>query len=341
MSIAILPIVVVSAVLTWLASGSLSRTLAKATSGLEENTTYARDALAASQEAGMDNIARSLYSMCATQQHAISETLKAQLNSARTSLQASGAVSQSDEKVTWQAVNQFTKQTQETSLPKMLVGKQWLGQNADQATESPIVDGTAELGATCTIFQRMNQAGDMLRVCTNVMKLDGTRAIGTYIPATNPDGTPNAVVSTVLRGETYSGRAFVVNAWYWTSYEPLRDAAGEVIGILYVGVRESDLVAPVRQAVLDTRVGETGYVYVLHAAGNERGVLRHFEGWRSRRRGHLGCQGLRRQPLHPGHLQDGVGVEAGRGWPGPLSVEERRRSGASLQDGQARLLPAA
>jgi len=135
-------------------------------------------------------------------------------------------------------------------------------------TASPVVDKTRELvGGTCTIFQRMNPQGDMLRVCTNVEKLDGTRAIGTYIPAVNPDGKPNPVVSTVLRGETFRGRAYVVNKWYITAYEPVFDADHKVVGVLYVGVPQES-VASLRQAIMDIQVGTTGYVYVLDSQGN-------------------------------------------------------------------------
>ncbi len=36
----------------------------------------------------------------------------------------------------------------------------------------------------------------------------------------------------------YRGRAFVVDAWYMTGYEPLRNATGEITGMLYVGANE-------------------------------------------------------------------------------------------------------
>ena len=42
-------------------------------------------------------------------------------------------------------------------------------------------------GATVTIFQK-TPSGDFLRVATNVQAASGSRAIGTYIPVTNPDG---------------------------------------------------------------------------------------------------------------------------------------------------------
>jgi len=80
----------------------------------------------------------------------------------------------------------------------------------------------------------------MLRVCTNVQKKDGSRAVGTYIARTNSDGTLNAVVAAVLRGETYQGRAIVVDRWYVTAYEPIVDQTNKVVGMLFVGVPQEE-----------------------------------------------------------------------------------------------------
>ena len=216
----------------------------------------------------LDHIASGVHSMCEAQQELLQGKVRSDLQVARRELTLAGAISLAEEKISWDAVNQYSKRGTPVELPKMLVGGEWLGQNHDMAVDSPVVDATRDLvGGTCTIFQRMNAAGDMLRVCTNVEKTDGTRAIGTYIPAVNPDGKPNPVLATVLRGETFLGRAFVVNAWYITAYEPIRDAAGEVAGILYVGVKEQDNVS-LRNAVMDIQVGETGYVFVLDSKGH-------------------------------------------------------------------------
>jgi len=90
--------------------------------------------------------------------------------------------------------------------------------------KSSIVDKVKSLvGGTCTIFQRLDEAGSMLRVATNVVKKDGKRAVGTYIPAINSDGKPNPVIKEVLNGRTFRGRAFVVDRWYITAYEPIYD----------------------------------------------------------------------------------------------------------------------
>jgi len=80
----------------------------------------------------------------------------------------------------------------------------------------------ADIG-TATIFQ-----GD-LRISTNVMNKDGTRAIGTRVS--------EVVNKQVLgKGKDWVDEAFVVNDWYITAYEPIKNLAGEVVGILYVGI---------------------------------------------------------------------------------------------------------
>ena len=111
---------------------------------------------------------------------------------------------------------------------KLCVGGKWLGQNKALSETTPIIDEVTDLvGETATIFQRMNDRGDMLRVATTVETADGERAIGTFIPAGNPDGTANAVVTAILNGDTYHGRAYVVNAWYLTAYETVAGWSGQ------------------------------------------------------------------------------------------------------------------
>ena len=78
---------------------------------------------------------------------------------------------------------------------------------------------------TVTIFQ------DDVRISTNVLNQDGTRAIGTRV-------SEQVYEQVVERGETWHDRAFVVTDWYKTAYEPIRDIEGNVLGILYVGILE-------------------------------------------------------------------------------------------------------
>ena len=150
----------------------------------------------------------------------------------------------------------------------MMVGNKGLGPDDSLSDRFAIVDQVKKMvGGTCTIFQRMNEQGDMLRISTNVLKKDGQRAVGTYIPAINPDGKPNPVVSTVLKGEKYIGRAFVVNDWYITAYEPIYDGRHKVVGMLYVGVLQ-DEGNLLRNNILKKVIGKTGYIYILDSKGH-------------------------------------------------------------------------
>ena len=216
----------------------------------------------------LDHIATGIYSLCEAQHEVLQQNVDSGLNVTKAVMAQAGEVAFGEETVAWEAVNQFTKEKSRVALPRMLVGSQWLGQNSAAGQTTAVVDEVRkQVGGTATIFQRMNPAGDMLRVATNVMQTDNTRAIGTYIPATNPDGVPNPVISAVLAGKTFRGRAFVVDRWYLTAYEPLKDGRGEVVGISYFGVPMESSLA-LRRAVMDVKVGETGYVYVLDTKGN-------------------------------------------------------------------------
>ncbi|HEX9973538.1 MAG TPA: cache domain-containing protein [bacterium] len=70
-----------------------------------------------------------------------------------------------------------------------------------------------------------------LRVSTNVKTKKGERAIGTRISAEVADAV-------LTRGVRWTSRAFVVNDWYISEYEPIHDYNGKTVGILYVGLLE-------------------------------------------------------------------------------------------------------
>ncbi len=71
----------------------------------------------------------------------------------------------------------------------------------------------------------------------------------------------------MLRGQTFTGRAFVVDKWYITAYEPIFDTQKKVIGALYVGIPQES-VASLRKSIMSMLVGKTGYIFVLDSAGN-------------------------------------------------------------------------
>lgn len=81
-----------------------------------------------------------------------------------------------------------------------------------------------------TLFGFDEAKGDFVRLSTNVIKPDGTRAIGTTL------GKDSAAYPAISRGEAYFGKAAILGEDYQTAYAPIRDEAGKAIGIVFVGV---------------------------------------------------------------------------------------------------------
>jgi len=94
---------------------------------------------------------------------------------------------------------------------------------------------------TATIF-----LGD-LRIATNVRDAAGARAVGTRVS--------REVGRAVLgEGRAWVDRAFVVTDWYISAYDPIRDAGGRIVGMLYVGLLEKPYLDR-RDAVMGTFTG--------------------------------------------------------------------------------------
>lgn len=98
-----------------------------------------------------------------------------------------------------------------------------------------LVNGNYELpdkvkeifGGTATIFM------GRVRVSTNVLKADGSRAVGTRLEGPAYDAV-------FVKEKPYRGEALILGVPYFTAYDPIRNEKGEVIGALYVGVKKSD-----------------------------------------------------------------------------------------------------
>ena len=155
--------------------------------------------------------------------------------------------------ITMQATNQNTDATKQVNVPL------WRWANERVHKNYTFVDKIEKLtDATATIFQKI--PGGYLRISTNVKKENGDRAVGTYIPNNSP------VIRTIENGQTYTGRAYVVNAWYLTAYEPIR-IDGEIRGILYVGGKEKNM-EELRQVIYEKTYFENGYPYLFDSNGN-------------------------------------------------------------------------
>jgi two-component system NtrC family sensor kinase len=108
---------------------------------------------------------------------------------------------------------------------------------------------------TATIFM-----GD-LRISTNVMDSQGRRAVGTRVSKQVAD-------QVLTEGLSWTGRAFVVDTWYLSQYDPIRDPDGDIIGMLYVGELE--------QKYLDIRTRAVAQFLAVTFAGMAVAFLTFF-----------------------------------------------------------------
>ena len=208
-------------------------------------------------EEDLDHLVRNIYSMCQVQQEMVQAKLNSDLKVAWDVIfrQGKRITVVPEELIPFDAVNQFTEEKIQLSVPLWKVGDVPLTNN------NRIVDEVQRLvGGACTIFQRVE--GDrFLRIATNVTGKDGKSGVGTFIP---PGST---VADTLLSGNSYRGRAYVVDDWYITSYEPIRRPEdGAVMGAIFVGVRELSAHS-MKGQIKDIKVGETGYVYIMDSDG--------------------------------------------------------------------------
>ncbi|AVT13687.1 methyl-accepting chemotaxis protein [Paracidovorax avenae] len=94
---------------------------------------------------------------------------------------------------------------------------------------------TGQTGVRGTVFAR--QGDDFVRIATSVRKQDGERAVGTLLDRSHP------AYRALAAGRPYAGYATVFGRQNLTRYDPVRDAAGQVVGVLYVGLDVSGMPA--------------------------------------------------------------------------------------------------
>lgn len=127
----------------------------------------------------------------------------------------------------------------------------------DVYADTALVDDiTQNTGAKATIFQLVDNT--LLRISTSVVKKDGNRATGTSISSDSP------VYKAVMNGQTFFGKAYVVDDWYVTAYSPLYDSDKHIIGAVFVG--SLMLNDAVRELVSSTKMGP-GYFFAYAKTG--------------------------------------------------------------------------
>ena len=122
-------------------------------------------------------------------------------------------------------------------LGDKIVGTVTTGTDLTSADHAFVERIKKEFGTECTIFQ-----GDT-HVTTTIMK-DGQRAVGTKMD--NPK-----VLDTVLaKGQEFLNTNTILGKEYETAYWPVKDHAGKIAGMFFIGKDRSSLYATLKNAML-------------------------------------------------------------------------------------------
>jgi methyl-accepting chemotaxis protein-2 (aspartate sensor receptor) len=129
---------------------------------------------------------------------------------------------------------------------------------------APLNDSTTEVdgfvrdfpGGNATIF--VTQGEDFRRITTSVKKENGERAVGTLLDR------KSAAYAPLRSGKKFVGRTVLFGRPFMTVYDPIRDAAGNIVAVLYIGLDISQQQAMMADAVNRTRIFDSGGLYVLN-----------------------------------------------------------------------------
>lgn len=185
-------------------------------------------------------------------------------------LDEKGDVSLSDkETVPWVAVNMLTNEKMTNTLPKFLIGSEWIAPNRVFSKPTPVIDKIGEVtGVSLTIFQRVNAIGDLLSIASNVPASNGDRNIGMLSPAYLSNGKPNPLTMAILRDQLYRETHYDAAGNLTVSlYKALKDKQEKIVGALCMEAEAEDFSSYLTESTKNLKVGTSGYVFAFKGIG--------------------------------------------------------------------------
>ncbi len=126
---------------------------------------------------------------------------------------------------------------------------------------------TRSTGATASVFVR--DGDDFFRITTSVKQENGRRAVGT------PLGHSHPAYGNLMKGLPYTGRATLFGREFMTRYQPLKDEAGQVIGLAYIGIDFTENLMGLKDKIRAIDIADKGYVFILDREREPGRVILH------------------------------------------------------------------
>jgi methyl-accepting chemotaxis protein-2 (aspartate sensor receptor) len=110
-------------------------------------------------------------------------------------------------------------------------------------------------GGVATVFAA--KGDDFERITTSLKNEKGERAMGTLLDKQHPG------YAAVAAGKPYTGRALLFGRAYMTHYEPIKNDAGKIVGILFVGYDLDAFEAAMDRMAASAKFFQHGGTYIV------------------------------------------------------------------------------
>jgi hypothetical protein len=109
-------------------------------------------------------------------------------------------------------------------VPSLYFGTRKINNNFDVVDEFK-----KKTGVTATVF--VKSGDEYVRISTNVLTLEGKRGVGTTLARAK-------AYEMVNKGEQFCGPVDVIGTAFDACYNPIKDKAGKIIGVTYIGFKK-------------------------------------------------------------------------------------------------------
>ncbi len=117
-----------------------------------------------------------------------------------------------------------SEKTGAVTAPALYFGTRKINNNFDV-----VDDIKKQTGATATVF--VKNGDEFTRVSTNVLTPEGKRGVGTNLARAK-------AYDAVSKGEQFCGPVDVLGTPFDACYQPIKDKAGAVVGVTYIGFKK-------------------------------------------------------------------------------------------------------
>ncbi len=218
-------------------------------------TSYARDF--------NESIVRNVQSLCASEHVAIEEELRIKLRVALQELEALGGLRQ-DPDGGW---TDWVLKEKQYPLPRLRIGDIVLQPLRDFDRPAILVDRVREVtGADCSLYQATLE-GNMLRVATTHVNVDGQRHISVLMRDGGPSAAADQEILSQIKEsqESWVGRRLLSGTAFFAAIRGLYGADGKLQGMLEVTIDAADRLEVIEAALHQIAVPD-GFLFVKRQA---------------------------------------------------------------------------